>query len=84
MISTSNQTIKSVIAWFDSESIDSDEKQGIAWMRIVPFIALHIACFAVFFVGFSWTALIALIATYSIRMFAITGFYHRYFFSQNV
>ena len=79
MISISNKTIKSVIAWFDSEAINPDAQQGIAWLRIVPFIVLHIACFAVFWVGFSWAALIALVITYSVRMFAITGFYHRYF-----
>jgi stearoyl-CoA desaturase (delta-9 desaturase) len=71
--------IKSIIAWFDSETQSNTQKQGIAWLRIIPFIALHMACFAVLSVGYSHVALLALILTYSLRMFAITGFYHRYF-----
>jgi stearoyl-CoA desaturase (delta-9 desaturase) len=70
---------KSIIAWFDSETQSNTQKQGIAWLRIIPFIALHLACFTVVIVGYSHVALLALILTYSLRMFAITGFYHRYF-----
>lgn len=51
----------------------------IDWFRIIPFILLHISCLAVFFVGFSWFAVIVMIAFYLLRMFAITAFYHRYF-----
>ena len=36
-------------------------------------------CFAVIWVGWSWTAVIVAISLYFLRMFAITGFYHRYF-----
>ncbi len=73
------QRVKSIIAWFDSETQSAERNSGIAWLRIIPFIALHAACLAVFIVGYSHTALLALILTYSLRMFAITGFYHRYF-----
>ena len=79
MTTARNATIKSIIAWFDSEAVSPEAGQGIAWLRILPFIGLHIGCIAVFWVGFSWPALIALLLTYSLRMFAITGFYHRYF-----
>ena len=34
-------------------------------------------------VGFSWVALAVTIALYVLRMFAITGFYHRYFSHRN-
>jgi stearoyl-CoA desaturase (delta-9 desaturase) len=47
--------------------------------RNVPFLALHLACAGVLWVGFSWTALVVAAALYALRMFAITGFYHRYF-----
>jgi stearoyl-CoA desaturase (delta-9 desaturase) len=40
---------------------------------------LHLMCFAVIWVGWSWTAVIVAISLYFLRMFAITGFYHRYF-----
>ncbi len=48
-------------------------------MRVIPFILLHVACIGVLWVGFSWFALCFAIALYVLRMFAITGFYHRYF-----
>lgn len=52
---------------------------GIDWVRIIPFIGVHLACFAVFWVGWSPVAVGVAAALYAIRMFAITGFYHRYF-----
>ncbi|HWS40297.1 MAG TPA: fatty acid desaturase, partial [Arenimonas sp.] len=79
MKAIAHHTLKSFVNWFDSEADNPEQEHGIAWTRILPFIALHIACFAVFWVGFSWAALFTMIVTYSLRMFAITGFYHRYF-----
>jgi len=52
---------------------------AIDWVRIVPYAGLHLACFAVIWVGISWTAVIAALIAYVVRMFAITGLYHRYF-----
>ncbi len=51
----------------------------VDWARVIPFLLMHAACLAVIWVGFSWTALIVTLALYVVRMFAITGFYHRYF-----
>ena len=45
----------------------------------MPFIFLHLGCLAVFWVGVSPVAVWAAVVLYLIRMFAITGFYHRYF-----
>ena len=72
---------KTIVAWFDSEAnIAADNNpEKIEFLRILPFILLHLACFTVFFVGFSATALIIAVMLYALRMFAITGFYHRYF-----
>jgi len=50
----------------------------VDWKRCIPFIILHIGCLAVFWVGFSWTALVAAVLLYAVRMFAVTAFYHRY------
>lgn len=47
--------------------------------RCLPFLFLHLGCFAVIWVGWSWTAVVVAVALYLIRMFAITAFYHRYF-----
>lgn len=73
------KTLSAFISWFDSEAASGGHCSGIAWLRVIPFIVLHLACLTVFWVGFSPTALAALAITYSLRMFAITGFYHRYF-----
>ena len=47
--------------------------------RSTPYVLLHLACFAVIWVGWSWFAVYAAIVLYVVRMFAITAFYHRYF-----
>lgn len=53
----------------------------IDWFRAGPltFIALHLGCFAVLWVGWSWTAVGTAMLMYLVRMFGITAFYHRYF-----
>ncbi|SMO40117.1 acyl-CoA desaturase [Fodinibius sediminis] len=51
----------------------------INWVSGLPFILLHLACGLVFWAGFSWVALAALLVSYTIRMFAITAGFHRYF-----
>jgi len=48
-------------------------------LRIIPFIGVHLMCLGVFFVGWSWFAVGVGAAFYVLRMFAITGWYHRYF-----
>lgn len=63
----------------DSEATHDSEDQRIDWLRVVPFIGMHIACLLVFWVGVSPIAVAVALAMYAIRMFAITGFYHRYF-----
>jgi stearoyl-CoA desaturase (delta-9 desaturase) len=71
----------SLLRWFDTEqaAVDPGTEQRIDWVRVLPFIGMHIACLGVFVVGFSWFAFWTAVALYAIRMFAITGFYHRYF-----
>ena len=45
----------------------------------IPFFLIHLATVAVLWTGFSWTALVVCVATYFLRMFAITAGFHRYF-----
>lgn len=77
-----------LLQWFDSyagiDEANPDDPSNIdtrqvEWVRILPFIALHIGCLGLFLVGWSPVAVGTAIALYLIRMFAITGFYHRYF-----
>lgn len=73
-----------VAHWF----ITPEEEQGqapaelsdrIDWFRSIPFLAIHVACLAVFLVGWSPLAVAVAASLYFLRMFAITAFYHRYF-----
>ena len=83
MATKAQSVIRSLTRWIvsDGQTADSDSlaDDRIDWVRCVPFIALHLACLAVIWVGFSWVALGAAVGLYLVRMFAITGFYHRYF-----
>lgn len=67
--------------WLDSE-IDydgADEADRIDWLRVLPFLLMHVACLAVVLVGWSPVAVAVAVGLYALRMLAITGFYHRYF-----
>ena len=44
-----------------------------------PLLFMHAACLGLFFVGFSWTAFWTCLGLYALRVFALTGGYHRYF-----
>jgi stearoyl-CoA desaturase (delta-9 desaturase) len=48
-------------------------------LRVLPFVALHLGCVAVLWVGFSWPALWCAVFLYCFRVFSLTAFYHRYF-----
>lgn len=54
-------------------------ESGIAWPRVFGLVAMHVGCLGVFWVGYSLTTVIAAVAMYLIRAFALTAFYHRYF-----
>ena len=60
----------------ENEQVDD---QKFNWVSGTGFILIHVACVLVFWAGFSWSALIALLVTYAVRMFGITAGYHRYF-----
>jgi len=47
--------------------------------RAIPFIILHVGCLGLIWVGWSPAAAMVAVALYFIRMFAVTGLYHRYF-----
>ena len=79
--SSPRRLLRTVARWFDSAGARADDGvvDGVDWLRIVPFVGMHLACLAVFWVGWSPVAVAVAAGLYVLRMFAITGFYHRYF-----
>ena len=76
--------------WFDNGNVATVDAapdvtsdvmgwRSIDLLRVLPFIAIHAGCLAVIWVGVSTTAVVVAALLYALRMFAITGFYHRYF-----
>ena len=87
---TYSRFFNTVINWFDSYAQNKNspttpntarvnQEESLNWLRIVPFLLLHLACFAVIWVGWSPIAIIVAISFYVLRMVGITAFYHRYF-----
>jgi stearoyl-CoA desaturase (delta-9 desaturase) len=74
--------LRCVGQWFDGEAgqpVPADQQDRVQWLRILPFLALHAACVGVIWTGWSMVALATAGGLYVVRMFAITGGYHRYF-----
>lgn len=80
-VASSGRIVTTLRRWFDTDAApaDSDNDERVDWLRAVPFVALHMACIGVLWVGVSPVALLVAAALYAVRMFAITAFYHRYF-----
>jgi stearoyl-CoA desaturase (delta-9 desaturase) len=75
---------RAIARWLDTGAVTTapiDQAAGkrVDWLRVIPFIALHLMCLGVLWVGAPRGAVIVAAALYVVRMFAITGFYHRYF-----
>ncbi|MDC0182598.1 acyl-CoA desaturase [Nitrosomonadales bacterium] len=85
MIKIIKPSLKFILGWFDNQIVENKylnidlHGKEIDWARVIPYIIIHLSIVSIFFVDFSLTAFWFFIGMYSIRMFAITGFYHRYF-----
>jgi stearoyl-CoA desaturase (delta-9 desaturase) len=51
----------------------------IAWPSALPFMLVHLGCFAAIWTGVTWEALALGFGLYWLRIFAIGAGYHRYF-----
>ena len=56
-----------------------DEHDDIVYPSAIPFVLVHLACFAAIWTGVTWQAVILGVALYWGRIFAIGAGYHRYF-----
>ncbi|MBM3992694.1 MAG: acyl-CoA desaturase [Planctomycetes bacterium] len=73
---------KSLYLWFvpsNDQELPDENDERIDWYRAIPFIGMHLGCFLVFFAGWSWLAVSVAAFLYALRVFTLTGFYHRYF-----
>jgi stearoyl-CoA desaturase (delta-9 desaturase) len=58
-------------------SKSDDEKMDLT--ATVPFLAMHLACLLVIWAGTSWIAVTTCVVLFYVRLFSISGGYHRYF-----
>ena len=56
-----------------------DVHDDIIYPSTIPFILVHLGCFAAIWTGVTWQALAICITLYWLRIFAIGAGYHRYF-----
>jgi len=84
-IKPSRSLFGSLVQWIDTDySVEPPEviramPDGVNWVRCIPFVILHAGCLGVIWTGWSWFAVWTAVALYFIRMFAVTGIFHRYF-----
>jgi len=58
---------------------DDEFHDDIIYPATIPFVLIHLAALAAFWTGVTVEGLVICVALYWIRMFAVTGGYHRYF-----
>ncbi len=75
-----NQPVQSSQSPVAPSRSESFRLSAVPWADCIPFFAVHVvAAVFVWFVPFSWKAIVLCLVLYWIRMFAITAGYHRYF-----
>jgi stearoyl-CoA desaturase (delta-9 desaturase) len=63
-----------------SSALPVRDPRRIAVLRASPFFAIQLAAVAgIFWLGWSWKGALLAVALYYVRMFGVTGAYHRYF-----
>ena len=61
-------------------STETTKNRKINWVGSSPFFLIHLFAVAgVFYFGWSWSGFGLAVALYAVRMFGVTGGYHRYF-----
>ena len=64
---------------FQGDATPDDKPEFMNVFKQVLFWLVHVMCIFALWVGTSWVAVAVCLALYVVRMFAITGVYHRYF-----
>jgi stearoyl-CoA desaturase (delta-9 desaturase) len=64
----------------ENRSVGGQQRRQYHWVASIPFFLVHIlAVVGVVLLGWSWKGFALAIALYYVRMFGVTGGYHRYF-----
>jgi len=81
-LNSPTNALRSVVQWFDADApteIDEHNDRHINWLRCIPFLIVHLGCFAAIWFGVSAVAIAVCLGFFWLRMFAVTAIYHRYF-----
>ena len=82
-MSVTTNIARTLVRWVDSDAPPKEgadlTSQKFEFIRCIPFLAMHLTLLFVIWVGWSPVAVWTAVVLYLVRMFAITGFYHRYF-----
>ena len=62
-----------------AETDADDVHDDIIYPSAIPFVLVHLGCFAAIWTGVTLEALVLCITLYWLRIFAIGAGYHRYF-----
>jgi stearoyl-CoA desaturase (delta-9 desaturase) len=62
-----------------TRNADQSVHDDIVYPSSIPFVLLHLACFAAIWTGVTWQAALLCVGLYLLRIFAIGAGYHRYF-----
>ncbi len=65
--------------FIDPPEVIRAQPERISPARCLSFAVLHLGCLGAIWTGWSWAALWTAVALYFLRMFFVTGIYHRYF-----
>ena len=63
----------------ESAAVAHEDHDDIVYPHTIPFVLVHLVCFAAFWTGVTRTAVIMAAVLYFVRMWALTAGYHRYF-----
>ena len=63
----------------DNANTSGNPLHPVNLIKQAAFWAIHLGCLLVIWSGFSWIAFAVCLVLYAVRMFGITGVYHRYF-----
>ena len=59
--------------------VRAEAHSDIVYPSAIPFVIVHLVCFAAIWTGVTWQSVVLGIALYWIRIFVIGAGYHRYF-----